>query len=102
MPLFIMATKLNGDGNYSVSRLEAKETRLARAIEEADLDIEWIANYTTAGPYNYIDIFRAPNCETAMKVNILVRNIGNAHSEIWGTMEWQRFKDILHELPDTA
>src|SRR5258708_1526061 len=99
MLLFMMATKLNGDGLQSGMRLEEKEGKVMRAMKEAKLDVEWIANYAIMGPYDYIDIFRVPDNETAMKVSTLVRGLGHADTQIWGAMEWQRFKDMLGELP---
>jgi uncharacterized protein with GYD domain len=102
MALFIMATKLDGEGIHPGLRLEEKEGKVMRAIKEAKLEVEWVANYAIMGPYDYIDVFRASDQETAMKVSTLVRRLGHAHTEIWGAMEWQRFKDMLTELPKAA
>lgn len=103
MPLFIMATKLNGEDTRSNGlRLEEKEGNVVRGIKEAKLSVEWVANYAIMGPYDYIDVFRVPDNETAMKVSTLVRGLGHAHTEIWGAMEWHRFKDMLAELPEAA
>lgn len=99
MALFIMATRLTGEEIRPTLRLEEKEGKAMRAIKNAGLEVEWVANYVIMGPYDYIDVFRAPDQETAMKVSALVRSYGHAHSEIWGALEWQRFKDMLMELP---
>lgn len=99
MPLFVMATRLNGNGAHSSRCLREKEGALSRAIREARLEVEWVADYVIMGPYDYIDVFRAPDHMTAMQVSALVRDIGYAHTEVWGAMKWHRFKDMLTELP---
>ncbi len=99
MPLFILATRLTGEEIHPTLQLEQKEDEVARRIKEADLEIEWIGNYAIMGPFDYIDIFHAPNQETAMKLSTLVRSFGRAHTEVWGAMEWDRFKEVLADIP---
>lgn len=102
MALFIMATRLTGEEIHPTLRLEEKEGKAMRAIKDAGLDVHWVANYATLGPYDYIDIFRAPDDETALKVSTLVRGIGGAYTEIWGAVEWKRFREMLTELKKVA
>jgi len=102
MALFIMATRLKGEEAHPTLRLEEKEGRAMRAIKDAGLDVQWVANYATLGPYDYIDIFRAVDDETALKVSTLVRGVGNAHTEVWGAVEWDRFREMLQELKNAA
>ena len=59
----------------------------------------WRANYAVLGPYDYLDIFEAPDIEAAMKVSTLVRTFGHTHTEVWAATEWQRFKEIVRDLP---
>jgi len=102
MSLFIMATRLMGKDAYPALHIEEKEGRVMRAIEEAGLEVEWLGNYATLGPYDYIDIFRAPDEETAIKVSTLVRSLGNAYAEVWGAVDWKRFRRLLTELKEAA
>jgi hypothetical protein len=37
--------------------------------------------------------------ETARKVATILRTFGHAATEVWGVIEWRRFKQLVHQLP---
>jgi uncharacterized protein with GYD domain len=79
--------------------MEDFEKRAVGHIEQECPDVTWIHSYAVLGPYDYLDIFTAPDIDTAMKVSAIIRTFGRAHSEIWGATEWGNFKDIIRSLP---
>ena len=38
--------------------------------------MKWVANYWLRGPYDYLDIYEAPNEEVATKVSAIIRTLG--------------------------
>jgi uncharacterized protein with GYD domain len=100
MTVFIMLTRLAHGALRSPSALEKLEQEVKDRIkEEFSGGIEWLANYAVLGPYDYVDIFRAPSVEDAMKVGTIIRTFGHAHTEIWPATEWQEFKEMVRSLP---
>jgi uncharacterized protein with GYD domain len=94
MAIFIMLTRLSHGALKSPEGLEKLERQVADRISAECPEVEWSASYATLGPYDYVDIFQAPDIESATKVATIIRTFGHAHTETWAATEWQRFKEI--------
>jgi uncharacterized protein with GYD domain len=60
--------------------------------------VRWLANYAVLGPCDYLDIFEAPDVDTATKVALLVRSFGHATTETWVVTPWERFMNLATGL----
>lgn len=98
MQTFILLTRLDPEVLRSPASLEEFEKRAVERIEQECPDVKWMHSYALLGSYDYLDIFRAQDMESALKVSALIRTFGRAHSEIWEATEWGNFKNILHSL----
>lgn len=98
MLTFVMLTRLSPDAIRSPQTLEELERKAMERVRKECPDVEWVSNYAILGPYDYLDIFRAKDIETAAKVSTLIRTFGHAQTEIWTATEWSRFKGIVREL----
>jgi uncharacterized protein with GYD domain len=102
MSTFIMLTRLNSEAASTPQAIEQLEQHAMKCIRKECPKVEWLASYAALGPYDYLDIFRADDIETATKVSALIRTFGHAHAEVWPATEWKRFKQIMHALPARA
>jgi uncharacterized protein with GYD domain len=99
MPTFVMLTRLSPDALRSPKSLEDLEREVMDRIRSECRQVEWVHNFAILGPYDYLDIFRAPDIDTAFKVATLIRSFGHAHTEVWTAIEWRKFKDMVRHLP---
>ena len=58
-----------------------------------------MVNYAVLGPWDYLDIFRAPDSAIATKVSTLIRTFGHAHTEVYTATEWDEYKELVRKLP---
>lgn len=98
MPTFVMLSRLAPGALQSPKSLEQLEREAMNRVRKECPDVKWISNYAIMGPYDYLDVFEAPNLETAAKLSALIRTFGHAQTEIWSAIEWPRFKEVIHDL----
>lgn len=98
MSTFIMFTRLSPETLKDPSSLHQLEQETMMHVRAECPEVQWLHNYAVTGPYDYVDIFEAPDVETATKVSTLVRTYGHAHSEIWPATEWDTYKQMLNSF----
>lgn len=99
MPTFIMLTRLSPDALKSPQTLEELERQAVKKIQSQCPGVEWIHNYAVLGNCDYVDIFNAPDIETAMKVSTVIRTFGHAQTEVWPATEWRQYKEMIRNMP---
>lgn len=102
MATFVMLTRLTPDAVRSPKALEGLEHDAMKRVRQECPGVEWVSSYAVLGPYDYLDIFKASDIETAIKVSALIRTFGHAQTEVWTATEWDRFKEIVRALPASA
>jgi uncharacterized protein with GYD domain len=103
---YILLTRMiREEVHPSFSMVEA-ERRVVDEVAATLPEVRWTASFATMGPWDYVDIFEAPDNATAMKVSLLVRHHGGAHTEVWPATQWAHFKGKIKNLasagPDSA
>ena len=95
MATYVILTRLSPDAIPDpgpIDRLgQAVIDKLNAEVPEAN----WIASYAVLGTYDYLDLFEAPDNETAAKVAVIIRSFGHATTETWPVTPWERFRDLL-------
>jgi len=101
MSLFIMMTRLAPAAMKSPRSLQESERSAMDRIKKECPQVEWLQNYAVMGPYDYLDIFQAPDLETAFKVSAIIRTLGHGQTEVWPATEWSFFKGWIGDLTET-
>lgn len=99
MQTFVLLTRLSPEALKSPASMEDFEKRAIGHIERECPEVKWLHSYVLLGPYDYLDIFTAPDTHAALKVSAIIRSFGRAHSEVWSATDWNDFKALLHSLP---
>lgn len=94
MATFVMLTKLTPETVRSPGDLRKLEKTVSERIRKECPEAKWVANYAILGPYDYLDLFEAPDTETAAKVALIVRSFGHATTETWVATPWDRFRQM--------
>lgn len=98
MDTFVMLTRVSPEALRSPRSLEELERKAMSHIRTQCPEVKWVFSYAVTGPYDYLDVFEAPDVHAAMKVSAVIRSFGRSSSEVWPATEWAEFKRILESL----
>lgn len=98
MQTFILMTKLSPE----VARQVKNRAKLGRAwleqVKRKCPEVKFIAHYALLGPYDFLDIYEAPNEEIAAKVSMISLSKGALQAESWTAIPYKRFLKLTEEI----
>ena len=95
MATYVMLTRLSPDAISEPDSIDELGQKVIDKLNDVCPEANWIASYAVLGPYDYLDLFEAPDNETATKVAVIVRTFGHATTEIWPVTPWERFLQVV-------
>jgi uncharacterized protein with GYD domain len=102
MPTFIMLTRISPEAIKDPHSFEELNNQVEQQIKGQLPEVKWIGNYAVLGPYDYLDLFEAPNEDAAIKVSTIIRSFGHASTETWLATPWARFVGMAREIASQA
>ncbi len=94
MATYVMLTRLSPEAVARPERVVDLNQQVVDRIKKDCPAVKWLANYAVLGPTDYLDVFEAPDPETATKVALIVRSFGHATTETWIATPWERFEEL--------
>ena len=98
MKTFILMTKLSPE----VEKQVKERAQLGRAwleqVKEKCPEVKFVTHYALLGPYDFLDIYEAPDEETAAKVAMISMANGAAQAESWTAIPYARFIELTREI----
>ncbi len=61
-------------------------------------EVKFLAHYGLLGAYDFMDIFEAPDEETAAKVSMISRANGAVVAESWTAIPYKRIVELAQEI----
>jgi uncharacterized protein with GYD domain len=98
MPTFALMTKLAPEEVKNPSLRAQRGRRWMARVRAKCPGVKWIAHYATLGPYDFLDIYEAPNEEVAAKVSMLTLASGASAAESWTLIPYDRFLKLTKSL----
>lgn len=98
MATFVMTTKLSHEALASPDAFDELSAVVNARVRQECPSVQWWRSFVLLGPVDYLDIFSAPDIETATKVAALIRSFGHATTQIWPAVEAEAFKEIVRGI----
>ena len=98
MPTFVLMTKLASDALHDAKGRRARGKEWMSRVKSHCPDVKWVAHYALLGPYDFMDIYEAPNEEEAAKVSMISQSLGATRAESWTALPYSRFLDLVEEI----
>ncbi|HEU5360916.1 MAG TPA: GYD domain-containing protein [Candidatus Deferrimicrobiaceae bacterium] len=98
MPTYIMLTRISPEAVSGPKFVEKLEKKVSERIKKNCPEVTWKSSYSILGPYDYLDIFEAPDGESATKVALLVRSYGHGTTETWVATPWDRYVELAKDV----
>jgi uncharacterized protein with GYD domain len=95
MPTFVLMTKLSAELAGDPRGRKRAGREWMRQVAEVCPDVKWIAHYALLGQYDFMDIYEAPDVETAHKVSYLSMAGGAANSESWHALPYDKYVSVI-------
>ena len=98
MPTFVLMTRLAPETMHDARGRRAMGKDWLNKVRERCPQVRFIAHYAILGPYDFMDIYEAPDVETAHRVSIISRAEGAVSAESWQALPYEDFLKLLDRV----
>jgi uncharacterized protein with GYD domain len=98
MPVFILMTKLSPESVHDARGRRAMGKEWLKKVKSTCPEVKFLAHYAILGPYDFMDIYDAPDVEAAHRVSLISRAEGAVTAESWQALPYDRFLQLLEEV----
>ena len=98
MPTFVLMTKLAPEMSKKIKDQEKLGRVWLDQVKEKCPEVNFVAHYALLGPYDYLDIYEAPDEEIAAKVSLISLQTGAFQAESWVAIPYKRFVELVEEI----
>jgi uncharacterized protein with GYD domain len=98
MGTYVLLTKLTPEVTKDLKNREKIGKRWMKKVTETCPEVKWLSHFALLGPYDFMDIYEAPNEEVASKVSLITLSSGAFQVESWTAVPYSRFLELADEL----
>jgi uncharacterized protein with GYD domain len=97
MSTYILMTKLAPDA-MNLKNREKIGQKWMKEVSKKCPEVKWVSHFVLLGPYDFMDIFEAPNEEVAAKVSMISLASGALKAESWTAIPYNRFLELVDDI----
>ena len=98
MSTYVLASKLSPELSKNLKKRAEAGRQWMKRVKRDCPKVKFLAHYAILGRYDFLDIYEAPDEETAMKVSMISLAGGAVTAESWPAVPYQRFLSIIKNL----
>jgi uncharacterized protein with GYD domain len=98
MPTYVLVTKLSPTSLKDPRGRRRAGQEWKAKVEKLVPGIQWKAHYALLGPYDFMDVYDAPDDAAAMRVSLLSRELGAASAESWPAMAYESYLPLVEQV----
>ncbi len=98
MTTYILLTKLSTQGLGDPHKREHVGRRWFSAVKKRCPEVHWVDHFALLGPYDFMDIYEAPDAEVAAKVSLITMSLGAVKAETWTALPYKKFVRLAAEI----
>lgn len=98
MPVFVLMTRLAPESMHDAPGRRAMGKEWIKKVHSACPEVKWIGHYALLGPYDCMDLYEAPDVETAHRVSLISRSEGAVTAESWPALAYDEFLALFENV----
>jgi len=98
MQTYMLFTKLSTDLSFEMKNRERQGRSWLEQVKSKCPKVKFLAHYAILGDYDFIDIYEAPDPETAAKVSMISQANGAMQAKSMLAIPYKRFLQLADEI----
>jgi uncharacterized protein with GYD domain len=98
MPIFVLMTRLAPGALHDAEGRRARGKEWLSKVKASCPEVKWLSHYAILGPYDFMDVYEAPDADTAYRVSLISRAEGAVSAESWQALPYDRHLEMLGKI----
>jgi len=98
MATFMLMTKLSPDVTSKMKDRASIGRAWLDTVKQKCPEVKFLAHYGLLGPFDFVDIYEAPDAETAAKVSMISLAHGALQAESWMAIPYKKIVELAEDI----
>ncbi len=98
MATYVLMTKLSPEETRKIKQRSRIGREWLNKVRKKCPEVKFLCHYALLGPYDFLDIYEAPNPEIAAKVSMISLSNGAIQAESWTAIPYKKFVELTKKL----